>query len=147
MFAHVKEDGTVDHRGSLPKNWQNVSGLNKSAEDLSFLQSLNWLPYSEVVVELGANDVRDGEDLVVAADAVTSTQLKRTMTDDEIADRLAGQWENLRFERNNLLTETDWMAASDRTMSSAETAYRQALRDLPANTSNPANPGWHIKPE
>ena len=146
MFAHVKEDGTVDHRGSLPKNWRNVSGLNKSAEDLSFLQSLNWLPYSEVEVALEANDVRNGEDLVITADSVTSTQLKRTMTDDEIAERLTGQWENLRFERNFLLTETDWMATSDRTISDAETAYRQALRDLPANTTDPANPTWPTKP-
>lgn len=146
MFAHVKEDGTVDHRGSLPKNWRNVSGLNKSAEDLSFLQSLNWLPYSEVEVALEANDVRNGEDLVITADSVTSTQLKRAMTDDEIAERLTGQWENLRFERNFLLTETDWMATSDRTISDAETAYRQALRDLPANTTDPANPTWPTKP-
>ena len=25
--------------------------------------------------------------------------------------------------------------------------YRQALRDLPANTSDPANPTWPTKPE
>jgi len=31
-------------------------------------------------------------------------------------------------------------------MSDAESAYRQALRDLPANTADPANPVWPTKP-
>ncbi len=48
----------------------------------------------------------------------------------------------LRAERNRLLAATDWWGVSDRTMSDAETAYRQALRDLPANTSDPASPSW-----
>ena len=38
----------------------------------------------------------------------------------------------LREERNRRLAETDWMANSDVTMSSAWTTYRQALRDVPA---------------
>ena len=54
--------------------------------------------------------------------------------------------EHLRFLRNNLLQETDWMANSDVTMSDAWKNYRQALRDLPANTSDPANPIWPTKP-
>ena len=38
----------------------------------------------------------------------------------------------LREERDRRLAETDWMAGSDLTMSSAWTTYRQALRDVPA---------------
>ena len=38
----------------------------------------------------------------------------------------------LREERDKRLAETDWMAGSDLTMSSAWTTYRQALRDVPA---------------
>ena len=38
--------------------------------------------------------------------------------------------EALRFKRNNLLAETDWMANSDVTMSDDWKTYRQALRDL-----------------
>ena len=30
MYAHVKEDGSVDYMGSLPKSWGNVSGLGQS---------------------------------------------------------------------------------------------------------------------
>ena len=36
----------------------------------------------------------------------------------------------LRSKRNQLLTETDWMANSDVTMSDAMRTYRQQLRDL-----------------
>ena len=40
----------------------------------------------------------------------------------------------LRVERDRLLAETDWTALGDVTMSSAMKTYRQALRDLPANS-------------
>ena len=53
---------------------------------------------------------------------------------------------SLRTTRNGLLAETDYLALSDMTMSSDMTLYRQALRDLPANTSDPANPVWPTKP-
>jgi len=52
----------------------------------------------------------------------------------------------LREKRNELLAETDWWAMSDLTMTAEQTAYRQALRDLPANTTDPSNPVWPTKP-
>jgi hypothetical protein len=42
----------------------------------------------------------------------------------------------LRRQRDELLKETDWMSASDYTMSDAWTTYRTALRDLPANNKS-----------
>ena len=53
---------------------------------------------------------------------------------------------DLRGMRNDKLAETDWMANSDVTMSDEWKTYRQALRDLPANTSDPSNPTWPTKP-
>ena len=38
----------------------------------------------------------------------------------------------LRFKRNNLLAETDWMANSDVTMSDEWKTYRTQLRNLPS---------------
>jgi hypothetical protein len=58
----------------------------------------------------------------------------------------AKPWEDLRAERNRRLTETDWWASSDLTMSDEQRSYRQALRDLPSNTSDPSNPSWPTKP-
>ena len=42
--------------------------------------------------------------------------------------------DNLRNKRNELLVETDWMANSDVTMSTAWKNYRQALRDITTQT-------------
>ncbi len=53
---------------------------------------------------------------------------------------------DLRSTRDQLLSETDYLALSDQTLSTEMTAYRQALRDLPANTTDPANPTWPVKP-
>ena len=39
----------------------------------------------------------------------------------------------LRIERDRLLKETDWRASSDLNLPESWRAYRQALRDLPAN--------------
>lgn len=54
--------------------------------------------------------------------------------------------EGVRFKRNQLLAETDYLALSDATLTDEMRTYRQALRDLPANTTDPANPVWPTKP-
>ena len=72
-------------------------------------------------------------------------------TDAEV-QALSTQYDNarplkeLRETRTKLLAESDWMANSDVTMSDAWRTYRQALRDLPANTTDPANPIWPTEP-
>lgn len=55
--------------------------------------------------------------------------------------------EEIRSERNILLAETDWWAVSDRTMTQAETDYRQALRDIPQQDGFPVDITWPTKPE
>jgi len=52
-----------------------------------------------------------------------------------------------RSNRNVLLAETDVWALSDRTMSDAQTAYRQALRDITGQAGFPADITWPTKPE
>jgi hypothetical protein len=54
--------------------------------------------------------------------------------------------DELRRERNRRLTETDYFGMPDVVMTDEMRAYRQALRDLPANTPDPANPVWPVKP-
>jgi len=53
----------------------------------------------------------------------------------------------VRARRDVLLSETDWWAMSDRTMTQAEIDYRQALRDVPAQAGFPENVTWPTKPE
>jgi hypothetical protein len=56
-------------------------------------------------------------------------------------------WERLRILRNNLLSSCDWTVLADSpTPTAAWKAYRQALRDLPANTVDPWNPVWPTPP-
>ena len=45
--------------------------------------------------------------------------------------------ESIRGKRNQLLKDTDWQGMSDVTMSDAQKAYRQKLRDLPATNADP----------
>ena len=55
--------------------------------------------------------------------------------------------DNIRFRRDGLLQETDWMALSDVTMTGEMTAYRQALRDIPAQAGFPNTVTWPTEPE
>lgn len=85
------------------------------------------------------------------------------MTSEEIAERLAEEsaWEakasdralqKLRVDRDVLLAHSDINVTADRWAAmptetqTAWAIYRQALRDLPANTTDPLNPVWPIKP-
>jgi hypothetical protein len=56
------------------------------------------------------------------------------------------QMKELRRQRNQLLAETDYLALADSTLTDDMRSYRQTLRDLPANTVDPANPVWPVKP-
>jgi len=63
----------------------------------------------------------------MTAEEISARQAEETIWNNGALDRALN---NLRFKRNLLLTETDWLANSDVTMSSDMTTYRQALRDL-----------------
>ena len=58
--------------------------------------------------------------------------------------------QQLRSERDLKLAETDWVVTKSSETGVAESdawkTYRQALRDLPSNTSDPFNPPWPTKP-
>tara|TARA_R110000744_G_scaffold61557_2_gene127078 strand:- start:1664 stop:1888 length:225 start_codon:yes stop_codon:yes gene_type:complete len=55
--------------------------------------------------------------------------------------------ELVRELRNEYISETDWWASTDLTMTDAQTAYRQALRDVPEQEGFPDSVVWPIKPE
>jgi len=58
-------------------------------------------------------------------------------------------WVAFRNERDKKLSETDWTQTNDIGLENEEewVAYRQALRDLPANTQDPINPIWPEQPQ
>jgi len=61
---------------------------------------------------------------------------------DSIAER------QNRSRRDNLLSDTDWWAVSDRTMTAEQNAYRQALRDITTHANWPhlGEDDWPTKP-
>lgn len=61
-------------------------------------------------------------------------------------------WASLREERNRLLAESDNYVQPDRwdgytaDQKTSWSSYRQALRDLPENTTDTFHPVWPVKP-
>ena len=59
-------------------------------------------------------------------------------------------FQQLRYQRDKKLAETDWVVTKANETGIAESdewkTYRQALRDLPSNTTDPFNPTWPTKP-
>jgi len=105
-----------------------IDHLGLNANSYKLTQSVP--PHS--IVEWNGPDPQPTEaELQAAYDAAVSVEALKT----------------LRTERNALLSETDYLALADVTLTDEMRAYRQALRDLPANTPDPANPVWPTKPE
>jgi len=80
---------------------------------------------------------------------VALSEAREAIRDAEEAAWAAGEtdraWAALRNKRNRLLGDTDWWVLRG-SPTDAQTAYRTALRDLPANTADPSNPTWPEEP-
>ena len=97
-----------------------------------------------------------GEDQKLYYDVISNTvkckdeiDEKPVATIEELdAVQLELDKEELRIRRNSLLVESDWTQNRDVVLSNdAEwKTYRQALRDLPANTSDWRSPTYPTKP-
>jgi hypothetical protein len=67
-------------------------------------------------------------------------------TAEQITNDTTTKGDQVRLTRNKRLSETDWCALSDVTMSAEMSAYRQALRDLPDQEGFPYTVTWPTKP-
>ena len=85
------------------------------------------------------------EDLIAAMILTNPDEVTVTTWSD--AELSAIQADAARADRNDRLSETDWWATSDRTMTAEQTAYRQALRDITDQAGFPADITWPTKPE
>lgn len=69
---------------------------------------------------------------------------------DGSLDKIGPMWDAMRAARNEKLTACDWTQLADSPLGAPAQAewatYRQALRDLPENTLDPANPEWPTVP-
>jgi len=60
-------------------------------------------------------------------------RLNKKGSDNPSNSEIASEF--VRDNRNAMLSQTDWWASSDLTMTADQIAYRQALRDLPSTLS------------
>ena len=104
--------------------------------------------YPQAIVYDSINGARDadGNPIELDPDLIASATAEQDLED---------AWTRLRQHRNKLLAETDWVTlkAVDASIDGLGVqlpvvwmTYRQQLRDLPANTSDPRNPSWPTKP-
>ena len=88
---------------------------------------------------------------VIEVNVMTGEETTRSYTQQEKDNIAAAQpttdekWVRVRQQRDMLLRECDWWGSSDVTMSDAQTAYRQNLRDVPTQ-SDVDNITWPTKP-
>ena len=104
--------------------------------------------YKTVVTPEGQTNVE------ITGDELTALEAAEAKFD---AGRVDRAMQDMREQRDQKLAETDWWSFSDSpTMTDAQTAYRQALRDLPAGVPTPPVddpdamenwPTWPTKPE
>lgn len=77
------------------------------------------------------------------------TWLVTDATSEQLAERTAQQWSNVRAARNQRLVSCDWTQLPDAPLTAAQTAdwaeYRQALRDV-TTQPDPFNIVWPVKP-
>lgn len=112
-----------------------------AATALEALGIEGWSLYGEPTTEaeFNASFVRiigyDSEELAIESTnpddfGVTWSQVSAKLTELTNAEPMR----MLREERNRRLEETDWWALPDRTMTTAQSDYRQALRDITTQT-------------
>lgn len=124
--------------------------------------SMSWVPSDVYAVNwdgsAGEIEYNDGKsnatisELGIYSQAETSFNNELKIIEDEKkAKDDAFDWNaDLRIRRTKKLLDSDWTQGNDTPLSNSEktewATYRQALRDLPANTSDPKNPTWPSEP-
>jgi len=149
LYLKAINDQVVHYPYSLGRlRKDNPSTSFPKQPSLASLAEFDVYPVTEVTPTLA-----DGEKLVkvwtptlVSGEWVLPHQAV-AKTEEDLATESEVAWANLREQRDKLLAETDWTASTDVTMSAEMTTYRQALRDLPANTADVFNPVYPEKPE
>ena len=94
---------------------------------------------------LGYTDFPEDADqhCCVVSDGVVTHKADADLEQEDIARA----WLMLRRKRASMLSHSDWTQVPDAPVDQAAWAeYRQALRDLPANTTDPRNPNWPTTP-
>lgn len=145
-YCFVENNAIVEGPRGLPRSWRNISGLDLLSND--DLRALGWLP---VRIDEGAvDDKYVGSMFVINPYDVVEVKMWVPYTAEEKLEIENQKAQQIRDERNQLLSSSDWTQLNDtpldNTAKVAWTSYRQALRDVPSQPGFPQNVVWPVKP-
>ena len=143
MKYAIVDGSTVTKSGTIYELFPNVS-FPKSGAPASFISDNNMLEITEWISTTKPDQKLTKVDVYVQDGKAYDCKVE-TCTEEEKNVAIASQWQNIRFERDEKLKETDWRASSDLTLSDAWKNYRQALRDVPSQ-SDPFAITWPTEP-
>lgn len=111
-------------------------------------ETYGWIPFT-----CDPNDTGASFDTKALFDRMVSNGTVAPYVPPSVEEVKAIAWEQLRSERDVRLEASDIYVLPDRWTSYSTTkqaewaSYRQSLRDLPANTTDPFNPIWPNTPK
>ena len=143
MNYAIIDGTTVKSTGTIQKLFPNTSfGIAGANSDfliannvVELVENLSFTTPTQKLTKVDAY-VQDGKAYNVRVENTTAEE-QIALTDEK--------WIAIRLERDRRLQITDWRASSDLTLSDDWKAYRQALRDVPAQ-SDPYNIAWPTEP-
>lgn len=132
----------------LPQNTENISNFNALTNEE--LKLYGWLPYI-LIDNPQKNQILEGSNIDILENEVIESKIYREMTPNEIEEKnnsiLERKWRNVRIKRNNLLLTSDWTQLNDSPVDKILWSnYRNQLRDIPQNFSDPDSIIWPTKP-
>lgn len=152
VWVTVEDNEITGYYDTLPSSWRNISGLDKSAEDLPFLKSIGWYPvvrqsvdYDPTAQDISSFQYEIQSDQVLEIPVVTlkpgyeSVPVYNTPSFEELKAAFMTQ---VRTQRNQRLLDCDYtqlvdiQAMLDDNTKAKWATYRQALRDFPAKYSD-----------
>ena len=126
------------------------------------INTKNTLAEADALVDKLKNDMPPGKEALnsfhvlnphVKAQYIIVDPVAKTITVDtitETTDKNDSAFAELRLTRNRFLHDTDWTDSPKNALTgeqhAAWEAYRTELRNLPANTPDPADPTWPVAP-
>ena len=156
-WALVENDKIVQTLDNLPDTWKNVSGLNKSSDDIGFLASLGWLYIEKQHQSFNSNthEVASYHHEYINGKVIETIQLreKQEVQIVQSPDPVSFSSPEPRFlqkirqKRNELLQASDWTQLTDVQSSMTDeekyrwNQYRQDLRDFPEQYQNSGRSG------
>ena len=134
-----------------------ISSLRYDNPSISFqenisneiLQNFDVYPYTiqeKPVINEKTEKIENGDFVQEESGSWVKTWKVVEKSQEEIESWIAGKEMDVRYKRNLLLSETDYLALSDNIMSPEMASYRQSLRDITSQVGFPENVIWPIKP-